>query len=443
MYIPYFINHRLFWLRDFLKGSPIWRSYRTVRRIAKAPVKYEKERQAMLADILSYAKNNTGFYSAVHGDTLADFPVINKHVISSNYDAFLVPADRIPGHKGPVLRHETSGSTGTPFRAYQDLASYYRRLASTRNTYLSLGYHMRTPHLLIRSCETPPPNGRYLTYNSGLNQWRLYITSFSDESFEQIVDLIKEKKIGIVRAYFSILEYFSEYLVRKGIALPSSFLFISVGEKLSESVRSRIVDMLHVHVFSNYSNEENGVFGSSALDGSGELIRLNGANCIIELLGLDNDEPVPVGHPGRVVVTDLTNKAMPMIRYDIGDLAFCHEAMPSGEPLVIQLLECRKEDMVYDTSGMPVPMVFPYEIWDITGLRQVQFIQEDVKGYVLMLNVAGGNDSLDVSALESIMRGIMGADATVEVRFLDDIPVMSSGKRKVVIQKCAKYLKSK
>ena len=176
------------------------------------------------------------------------------------------------------------------------------------------------------------------------------------------------------------------------------------------------------------------------LDGPGTVFRLNKANCKIELLDLDSDEPVSMGQPGRVVVTDMTNRAMPMIRYDIGDVAVCLEALPNGEPLVIRLFDYRRNDMIYDTSGNPVPMVFPPQVIALPSLRQLQFIQEDVKEYVLNLNMATDSQSVDCAKVAQCIKDLMGRDATVHVNILDEMPQISTRKHKLCVQMCGRYL---
>lgn len=435
-----FIKRKAFWLKDALHGMVMWREYRDVSRIMMDPAGAESLRKARLADIIAYAKENTEFYSSVSGSELADFPVINKHIIRSGYSAFLVPAERIPGQRGPLRTNVTSGSTGTPFRSMQDSASRIRRIATLKACNEQFGFHSCMPMLYLHSCEIPDSNDSMFRYEKEQNIWSASVPAFDDETLGRIAGHIAGHRIKFVRGYLSIIEYLIDYIDRKGIELKSEPLFITIGEKLNDSLRSRIVDKMGFHVVSQYGNEENGVFGQSETDESGDLIRLNKANCIIELLRIDSDEPAPAGEPGRVIVTDLTNRAMPMIRYDIGDLAICREVLPSGEPLVLQLLECRKEDMVYDTSGNPVPMVFPYDIWSIPSLRQVQFIQEDIRKYTLILNVGDTGKNLDQDNLTGIVRGIMGPDAEVGIRLVSDIPVICSGKRKVVIQNCKRYL---
>src|SRR5690606_9530474 len=56
-------------------------------------------------------------------------------------------------------------------------------------------------------------------------------------------------------------------------------------------------------------------------DPSGEFFHLNQANYFIEILKQDSQEPAELGELGRIVVTDYFNMSMPLVRYDIGDLA--------------------------------------------------------------------------------------------------------------------------
>ncbi len=77
---------------------------------------------------------------------------------------------------------------------------------------------------------------------------------------------------------------------------------------------------------------------------------LNRANCYIEVLKFDSDEQVAPGELGRIVVTDFTNYAMPMIRYDIGDVATIGETH-NGILLSLDNLSGRKTDMIFKTNG--------------------------------------------------------------------------------------------
>lgn len=432
--ISIWFKRKVFWFRDFLSGAEMWRHYRDVRRIMLHPEKCAALLEERLNAALAYAKSSAGFYARVAGNSLKDFPVINKLVILDSPDSF-ISVDR-----EECVCHVTSGTTGTPFYVYQDRESNVRRIATLKACNEQFGFHSCMPMLYLRSLEIPDPEGRMLRYEKEQNIWFGYVKDYSDETFAGVVDLIRSKRIRFVKGYTSVIDRLTEFAVRTGTALPRNLRFITISEMLTDNVRSRIVDTLGLHVVAQYANEEEGLLGQSEPDGPGNVFRLNKAGCKIELLDLDSDLPAAPGQPGRVVVTDLVNRAMPLVRYDIGDVALCLHSLPDGEPLVIRLLDYRKCDMIYDTSGRPVPMVLPPSIWAIPSLRQVQFVQEDVKRYVLNVNIDPSAGCPDKERLISLLRDLLGQDADVTVNFIGGLPEISSRKHKLYSQKCARYL---
>ena len=63
------------------------------------------------------------------------------------------------------------------------------------------------------------------------------------------------------------------------------------------------------------------------------------------------------GELARIVVTDLFNYAMPLIRYDTGDLAVVEKHEKYGK--VITSIEGRRTDFIYNTSG---DVLSPYSV---------------------------------------------------------------------------------
>ena len=428
------LKRKWFWLKDWVSGARMWRHYRDVRRIMQHPEESQAVLEQRLCEILEYAKTHTGFYSGFEGKALCDFPVVDKNTIRNDYNAFIV------GSKDGYIPRVTSGSTGTMFRAYQDKDSAIRRIATIKASNEEFGFHSCMPMLYVRTLEIPEKDGSMLRYEKEQNIWFGYIASYFDAELERVVRFIIDRHIRFVKGYTSVIERLTDFVERTGTVLPRGLVFITISEILTENVRSRIVDRLGLHVVSQYANEENGLMGQSVPDGPGNVFRLNRANCRIELLDLDSDEPVSMGQPGRVVVTDMTNRAMPMIRYDIGDVAVCLEALPNGEPLVVRLLDSRHIDMIHDTSGRIVPMVVPYQIWTLPSLRQLQFIQTDVKEYVLNLNLMSDSQNVDCEQMAQYIKDLLGQDATVHVNILDEMPQTSARKHKLCIQRCSRYL---
>ena len=135
----------------------------------------------------------------------------------------------------------------------------------------------------------------------------------------------------------------------------------------------------------------------------------------------------------RVVITDLFNFAMPMIRYDTGDLAiFCYKVKSGTKRRIICSIEGRKVDSVYDVNGKMIsPHAVSYTIWRFPDLLQWQFHQTGQRNYKLLIN--GEFTNVDKSSLETQLQDLLGKEADIAFEFVNDIPALASGKRKIIV----------
>lgn len=439
MSIVSYYKRKKFWLQDFFKGSPMWKEYKDVMSIMQDVESSKSKREAYLRDILLFAKKNTKFYSDVKGDSLSDFHVVDKQTIVNSYSDFIVPAERIPGQVGPVHVQKTSGSTGTPFQVYQDTRCRTRRIATIKACNELIGFHSFERLMHLRSI-------KHFWNFPGDIKWVpeleiLYAdnANLTDEKVSIIIDAINDYKIQYVRGYMTTLDTITRYSVEHNKPLVTKPTFISGGEILLESFRERVVAM-GCKVISQYANEENGVLGQSEINGGGTTMILNRANCIVEILKMDSDEPAEDDELGRVVVTDFTNHAMPMIRYDIGDVAMRGDVASNGELLSIKNLVGRKTDMIIRTDGAAIDFFnsIPTSIYYGSKIKQWQFIQKDATTYLLKICASDSSVKSEESNLIQEMKDVLGQDADITIKYLDEIPVLSSGKRKIIIQEYQK-----
>lgn len=436
-----FLLRKWFWIGDFFKGSPMWHAYCDVRNIAEnRNGTASQRRNELLTHLLEHAKNNTEFYKDNTYKSLSDYPVVNKQTILGNYDAFFVAPDKIPGQKGKVHVQKTSGSTGTPFEIRQDTNCRTRRIATIKYENDLIGFHSFEPMMHLRAFAHYWGGEEKIRYAKDLNIWYADNADLTDERVKEILDTIIYNKIKYVRGYMTSLDIITRYAVEHGIEFTHEVFFISVGELLLESLRNRIVNDLHCHLISQYGNEENGIFGSTDIDGVGTEMNLNGANCIVEILKLDSDEPVEGGELGRIVVTDLTNYAMPMIRYEIGDVAAIGNMSDDGIITKIVKLSGRKTDLILKQDGTHVDFFnsVPKEVYNNPKIRQWQFIQHSLDNCTLKLTTVDALTPNEEQFFKASIQDLLGATVTVNIAQVDEIPVLSSGKRKVVINEIGK-----
>lgn len=203
---------------------------------------------------------------------------------------------------------------------------------------------------------------------------------------------------------------------------------LTAGEGVSSENHKLLENAFGCKVYRRYSDMELGILGQDMGD-EGKYI-LNWGSYYFECVKMDSDEPAEHGEVGRIVITDLFNKALPMIRYDTGDLGImdCDE---DGSLPYLKEIYGRKRDCVYRTDGVMLsPAKISVSMWGAENVSQWQLIQNDEKEYTFKISSDG---VVDREVLLEKFKGILGNDANIEIMIVDDIPVLASNKRRAVI----------
>jgi phenylacetate-CoA ligase len=426
-----YIRERVFWLADFLKGSPVASQLKDIRLILDDASGEEAQQRIdqHLSRLIDHAANHVKFYRRIGsvGD-LTDFPIVNKQIIKTNREKFL--SDDIALRK--VTPVTTSGSTGTPFETFQDRIKRLRNTADTIYFARLAGFKIgqRLIYLKIWVQQKMQSRWRYRLQNIV----PVDVVRLNDSQIALLLNKMNEDNstIGIL-GYASALELISRYLdrhpeinVRKNVSS-----IIAMSETLNEYTRKTMERYFGVPVISRYSNLENGILAQQEKVGSGRYL-VNTASYKLEILKMDRDEPAEEGETGRIVVTDLFNYAMPMIRYDTGDIGALVKTLSENSNKYLSVVEGRKLDLLYDTKGELVSSYVVYKnMWQYTEINQYQLIQEDAREYTFKINAE--EDFQREEELISEFKEYLGEDAVFSVEYVSEIPLLASGKRKKIV----------
>ena len=243
----------------------------------------------------------------------------------------------------------------------------------------------------------------------------------------RIQELRKEGNVFIL-GYASAIEELSKTCEREGVKLHSDILgIITMSESLSDLSRDHMKKWLSDNVYSRYSNMENGIIAQQVNESGSFLINCHSFK--VEIIELDTDEAVKNGGLGRIVITDLHNYAMPLIRYDTGDLG---RLSSCGKYLIH--IEGRKMDAILNTNGDLVSsFIITNMMWKYTELIQYQFIQNSKNAYLFKLNIGENLFNRELE-LVSEFKGYLGMDAEIKIEYVSEVPLLSSGKRKKVMR---------
>lgn len=435
-----FIRRTIFWTNDFFHGRRIRKYYDDLNKVHKNFESGSVIQQKHLEKLLLYAKENSAFYRDGFSDAvmLRDFPVMNKVLISRNMDKIRVPRNLIPGQVGEIHIQKTSGSTGTPFAIPQDTEKRYRRIAELKyyNEEVGVKSHEKIAQCRIWTKWQSKSKGQSFRENI----IPVNVARMDDETVGRLLKIVKKEKVVLCRAYASWYDSIVQYL-EKGKGDPSDLkslkVCLSSSEALNEETRRKMLEMAGVPIVEAYASEEAGVLAQQRINDTNYY--LNHSGYVFEFLKLEEDIPAESGEISRIVITDLFNYACPLIRYDTGDTAIFHAGDKNSNGWAyISKLYGRRLDLIYDENGTPIhPMNFARVLKNISGIIQWQFIQKGENEYLLKINEEKGGLDIDKAVFE--IKQIVGKDSKIAVEYVDEIPVLASGKRKSVINEWKKY----
>ncbi len=429
------IREKSFWVIDRLKGRRIKKHYDEIAFINQHLDSREAAllREQYMTKILTHATDTTPFYKELKGvKSIEDFPVIKKTTVQENFEDF----KSVTYQDQPTFKVATSGSTGIPFKLYQDGNKKKRNTSDTI-------YFLKKANLNIGEKLYDLEVWRGINMNSPLKAWMqnlkyIDVSKFHDQEIEDFLTSIKKKKytqhlIGFVSAYERICKYLDKTNAKPLNTSVKSI--IAISESLTDYVKDKMQHYFKVPVVSRYSNEEIGILAQQLPNMTDRSFEINWSSYHFEILDMNEDVPAKPGELGRIVVTDFFNYCMPLIRYDTGDIAkfgktFGSNGIPSR---YFERLEGRKMDAVYDTKGRMISSFIVYTKFykHYSLLKQYQFIQTKRNEYLVKLNVINSFD-FEKELIDDIKQDL-GSDANVIIKYVDEIPALSSGKRKKVV----------
>lgn len=426
-------RQKAFWMIDALKGSPIRKHLDDITFMFEnwGTKECQERSEKHLLDLLSHATSNTAFYAKYKGfKSLQDFPVINKAVVRDNESMFLAAGYE----KDKLFKQETSGSTGMPFAVYQDALKRQRATADTLYFSKRAGYELGTRLYFSRVWEEASKRSKLTCFKQN---WVTHdSSSLSDEAIHDLYEQWeKDSSTKSVLIFASTLTAIAKYIERNQLQPKAKIeCFITLSEALEPWTKKTIEARYKTNVFSRYSNQELGIMAQQ-YPGSTDFF-VNIGSFYFEILDMQEDKPAKPGEEGRIVVTDLFSRSMPLIRYDTGDIAILKPGLKVTDVPVFEKVGGRRVDYIFDTNDNPVsPYVINTPMHEFLEIQQYQFIQEGAKDYTMLLNLKEEKVFAQETVMVDMLKSYLGADANIVVKYVSEIPVLKSGKRKQVVNK--------
>jgi phenylacetate-CoA ligase len=340
--------------------------------------------------------------------------------------------------KRDMLRIATSGSTGEPFITYGDRYQLEMRFATTLRALEWTGWRFGDRQARLWH-QTLGMSGSQVV-RERLDTWfmrRVFVPAFeiAPETIEQYVDRIRRFNPVLVDGYAESLNFLATYVREGGAPGFSPRAIMSSAQSLPDNVRDLIEDAFQTRVFDKYGSRE--FSGIAYTCHASRDHHVMDESYIVELLV--DGRPAEPGEIGEVVITDLNNFSVPLIRYRIGDLAV---AVDHSEPCAcgrhlsrVGRIEGRTQAIVHCADGTWLPGTFFAHFFKEHeyAIRHFQVHQDSSAEFTLKIVK---NRQFTESAFREILedlRHYTGAATRIDVEFVDEIPLVRTGKRSPVV----------
>jgi phenylacetate-CoA ligase len=434
--------------------SPIWE--RVIRRrdtpkyLARleqsqwlSPEERAQEDVAALRTLLSYAGQNVPYYrdafAAARFDPravtsradLAVLPLLTREIIRERYADLVDPA-----HRGKNLKKGTSGSTGTPLKFEYSTDSECWRQAVKLRGYGWAGHRPGIKTFYYWAAVSGAPPGLKIRVDRALRRESFFDSMRQDEASRRAaLDQFRRMRPDIVICYTQSCAQFARWILDRGLRDWDDVRVICGAEGVLPGDRAVLAKAFGPDVFETYGSRETMLIAAECEAHAG--MHLSEENLQVEVLR--GGKAAAAGEAGDVVITDLHNFGMPMIRYVNGDVAIlaAEGRCTCGRGLRrLERVDGRRADTMRDRDGNVVPgIVFHVLFSDARQeiVSQFQAIQSE-NGAVRLKVVRGRDFSED--AFESVTRRFAGylRGLPFSVEFHDSIePHYKSGKLKTIV----------
>lgn len=438
MILNKFLEGLLLPIGDRLLGSSFIHSLRQVRKeVALSENEIEAIQESRLCSILDYAAANSPYYKSIIPahisgnpyERLQQIPILTKTIIKKNtFDMLTMPV-------GKLIKLSSSGSSGVQTEVYLSKHELSLDRAIQIHWWEWAGYRIGMPMLQTGLATSRSLEKKLKDYFFRTRY--LFAFGLMDEDLSPLKPWIKRNR-PFLGGYASSLYVISQLSEAKSLHFRSS---VSWGDKLFDHYKKNITEHLGCLVYETYGTGE-GIKVAAQKDSP--FMYIMTPYVVLEIVD-DQGNPVPDGTLGHVVVTSLINRAMPLIRYSLGDLAIKlpKEKYPKERSLELPLLQKvigRETDIVQTPSGKKLIVhsftgIFEY----YPQIRQFCIIQNILSGIHVQYIKESGFQNGILEDISKRLAVLIKEPFEITFEAVEFIPPTKSGKPQIIISNLKKY----
>ena len=358
-------------------------------------------------------------------------PILSKQEIRDNGERLLSrefrPAD--------LVEARTGGSTGTSLTLHFDQRCQEMRNAAAMRSDRWAGWDIG---MKVAAVWGNPPVARTLKekLRSLLLDRTFYLDTMdlSEASVRRFIDDWRRERPEVIFGHSHSIYILATYLQRMGITELRPRGIVTTSMMLLEPERRLIEEVFDCACTNRYGCEEVGLIACECEQHKG--LHLNLDNLVVEFLREDGTQCAP-GEEGDIVVTDLSNRGMPLIRYRVEDMGVPSDRVcPCGRGLpLMERVTGRRADFLKRPDGSLVAGVSLVErtLTAIPGIQQMQLRQDDLRHLCAKIVSDRNFTAAGEQSLRNELQSVFGDEMTIDIERVPALDRTRSGKYRFAI----------
>ena len=382
----------------------------------------------------AYARRLAGLPGKVTTlDALRDAPTLTKQELRNEHAELQSVR---PGFL--CVTKTTGGSTGEPVTLLKTRSAMAWELAATWRGYGWAGVGIGDRQARFWGVGLDPKSRSKASLIDFVSHRRRYSAfDFNRQSFAEYEQRLINYSPDWFYGYTSMLAEFARWYAEAGRKCPvQPRAVVTTSEVLSPDDRAIIVKSFRSPVFDEYGCGELGTIAHECPAGR---LHTSDENMIVEIL--DGNRSCRPGEKGEIVVTELNNLALPLVRYRTGDFgSLSEEACSCGRTLkVLHQVFGRAYDFIVSPSGRRFHAEFLMYIFEEAQRHEIGIAQFQVRQtrrdalHILVVPAPNGFKPDAQQILVERIRTLLGGSMHIEVTRTDHIERERSGKMRVIV----------
>lgn len=394
---------------------------------------YQREK---LAALFAAAKTSVHYRALIESmeketndpfEMLKMFPVLEKDSLRGKESDFYTDEAK---HSYSL---HTSGSTGTPLNVKMSKSDFRLRMALLEREKRRFGVTHKSRHLTFVGKKISAKKGNsFWRYNIVGNQLVMSVYDLSEDNRERYLSKILKYAPEIVEGYPSALAVIATWLRDQNLKAGVKCVF-ATAETLTAEQRTIIEEGFECPVVNYYGSIEGATMITQCEQGK---LHVDDESGIIEFMNPDGRKAAP-GEVANMLMTSFTSQAMPLIRYNIGDLAVISpEACTCGRcGTVISEIIGRVDDIfITPEKGRVGRLSTSLKLLPPT-VRRAQIHQYRPEEFVLILETEERLNSAQVQLITDDLQDKLG-HVSIKLQYTGKIPSGKNGKFRTQINHC-------